>query len=307
MYVHLPVAGMTQNVLWLFLLGLTIGALSGFFGVGGGFLLTPMLNAVLGIPYPVAVGSSLAQMTGTAVSGVLRHRSLGNVDYRLGLLMPAGAFVGLAPGVWLLSRLKAAGEVVLFGASVGLADLVVSLIYIPMLVGIAAGMWWETRGKAKGEAEEDGRSRGWVRWAHSVGLPPCLALPVSGVESISLWLLLGVGVVVGFLSGFLGVGGGVLLVPLLVYLVGVRTVVAVATSLLQVLLISVVGATLHAFKGNVDAVLVVWVLAGGVLGAQVGATLTRFASGPHIRRYFSYLTLGAAALVAGRLALRLWG
>jgi uncharacterized membrane protein YfcA len=137
MYVHLPIADMTVNILWLFALGLTIGTLSGFFGVGGGFLLTPMLNAILGIPYPVAVGSSLAQMTGTALSGVIRHRGLGNVDYRLGLIMAAAGVLGLQPGVAVIAALKARGEVTLFGHAMAASDLVVSLAYIPLLVGVA--------------------------------------------------------------------------------------------------------------------------------------------------------------------------
>ena len=307
MFVHLPVAGTDVSAVGLLVLGLIIGVLSGFFGVGGGFLLTPMLNAVFGIPYPVAVGSSLAQMTGTAISGVLRHRGLGNVDYRLGLLMPVGAMLGLGPGVLLLTGLKAAGEVVVFGASIRLVDLVVSLVYIPLLIGIALWMWSETRSRKQGVSRTDGGHWVLLRWARSLKLPPHLSLPVSGVESMSLWVLLAGGVLVGFLSGFLGVGGGVLLVPMLVYIIGVRTSVAVATSLFQVIVIAAIGSVFHHFKGNVDAVLVVWVLIGGVVGAQVGATFTKYASGPHIRRYFSYLTLVAATVVVLKLLWTLLG
>jgi len=177
----------------------------------------------------------------------------------------------------------------------------VSLIYIPLLVGVALWMWSETRGTRRGRSKADGRHWALARWAHSMRLRPHVSLPVSGAESISIWLPLGGGLIAGFLSGFLGVGGGVLLVPLLVYLVGARTIVAVATSLFQVIVIAAIGSVLHHLKGNVDAVLVIWVLFGGVLGAQVGATFTRYASGPHIRRYFSYLTLVAAAVVVLKL------
>jgi len=307
MLVHLPVAGIDVSAGGLLVLGLIIGVLSGFFGVGGGFLLTPMLNAVFGIPYPVAVGSSLAQMTGTAVSGVLRHRGLGNVDYRLGLLMPVGAILGLGPGVLLLSRLKAAGEVVVFGASIRLADLVVSLIYIPLLIGIALWMWSETRSRKQGVNGTDGGHWVLLRWARSLRWPPQVSLPVSGVESMSVWVLLAGGVLVGFLSGFLGVGGGVLLVPMLVYVIGVRTNVAVATSLFQVVVVAAVGSGLHYRVGNVDWTLTLIVLAGGVVGAQVGASLTKYAKGPHIRRYFSYLTVAAASVVVARLLWTLLG
>lgn len=307
MLVHLPVADIDVSAGGLLLLGLVIGVLSGFFGVGGGFLLTPLLNAVFGVPFPLAVGSSLAQMTGTAVSGVVRHRGLGNVDYRLGLIMPAAAVLGLGPGVLLLSMLKGYGEVAVFGASIRLADLVVSLMYIPLLIGIALWMWSETRDARRGVSKADSHHWALARWAQSVRLGPHVSLPVSGVESLSIWLPLGGGLVVGFLSGFLGVGGGVLLVPLLVYVVGARTIVAVATSLFQVIVIAAIGSVFHHFKGNVDAVLVIWVLIGGVVGAQIGATFTKYASGPRIRRCFSYLTLAAAVLVAGKLIVRLWG
>jgi len=307
MLVALPVAGVEVSVAGLILLGLVIGGLSGFFGVGGGFLLTPMLNAVFGIPFPLAVGSSLAQMTGTAVSGLIRHRGLGNVDYRLGFIMTGGAVLGLLPGVRLLNMLKVAGEVTVFGSPIRLSDLVVSLAYIPLLVGIALWMWSETRSTRRGVSKADGHHWAVARWAQSVRLSPHVSLPVSGVQSISIWLLLVGGALVGFLSGFLGVGGGVLLVPMLLYLVGARTNVAVATSLFQIIVVAAMGSVFHYFEGNVDAVLVLWVLVGGVVGAQVGATFTKYASGPHIRRSFSYLTLGAAALVAGKLILRLWG
>ncbi len=307
MLVHLPVADIDVSAGGLLLLGLVIGVLSGFFGVGGGFLLTPLLNAVFGIPFPLAVGSSLAQMTGTAVSGVVRHRGLGNVDYRLGFIMPVAAVFGLGPGVLLLSRLKGYGEVAVFGASIRLADLVVSLIYIPLLIGIALWMWSETRDARRGVSKADGHHWALARWAQSVRLGPYVSLPVSGVESLSIWLPVAGGVLVGFLSGFLGVGGGVLLLPVLVYVLGARTAVAVATSLFQVIVIAAIGSVFHHFKGNVDAVLVIWVLIGGVVGAQVGATFTKYASGSHIRRYFSYLTLVAAAVVAVKLIWTLWG
>ena len=301
MFVHLPVGDIDVSAGGLLLLGLITGVLSGFFGVGGGFLLTPLLNAVFGVPFPLAVGSSLAQMTGTAVSGVIRHRGLGNVDYRLGFIMPVAAVFGLGPGVLLLSTLKDYGEVAVFGASIRLADLVVSLMYIPLLMGIALWMWSETRNARRGVSKADGHHWALARWARSVRLGPHVSLPVCGVESLSICLPLAGGALVGFLSGFFGVGGGVLLLPVLVYVLGAPTAVAVATSLFQVLLVSAVGTVLHWYKGNVDPVLVLWVLIGGVVGAQVGAAFTKYASGRRIRRYFSYLTFAAAALVAGKL------
>ena len=307
MLVYLPVAGIEVSALGLLVLGLLIGVVSGFFGVGGGFLLTPLLNALFGIPFPLAVGSSLAQMAGTAVSGLIRHRGLGNVDYRLGLIMAAAAVLGLLPGVAAITLLKAWGELDLWGSRVLVSDLVVSLAYIPLLVGIALWMWSETGSAGGGVADAGGRHWVLLRWARGVRLGPSMSVPGSGVGSVSVWVPLGAGVLVGFVSGFFGVGGGLLLLPVLVYVLGVATAAAVATSLFQVLVVSAAGAVLHGLKGNVDLVLVVWVLAGGVVGAQVGASLTRYASGARIRRYFSYLTLAAALLVAGRLVLSLWG
>jgi uncharacterized membrane protein YfcA len=307
MFVHLPIADMDVSAAGLLLLGLVIGTLSGFFGVGGGFLLTPLLAAVFGIPMPVAVGSSLAQIAGTGVSGVIRHRGLGNVDYRLGTIVAGAAVLGLGPGVALIDLLKRGGEVTVLGAPIPLADLVVSLSYIPLLVGIALWMWSETKNTTRGVGREDGHHWALARWARRWTLGPHVSLPASGVKRISLWVPVVGGVGVGFLSAFLGVGGGLLLLPMLVYVLGVRTTTAVATDLFQVVLVAGMGTVLHGLNGNIDAVLVIWVLVGGIIGAQVGATFTRYASGPRIRRYFSYLTLIAAALVALRLALRLRG
>ncbi len=306
MLVDLPVADVTVSALGLLVLGLLIGGLSGFFGVGGGFMLTPMLNVVFGIPYPIAVGSSLAQMTGTAVSGVIRHRGLGNVDYRLGALMAVGAVLGVEPGARLLEALQAAGEVSVLGGRVALADLVVSLAYVPLLAGVAVWMWWETRDTMGGVSTEDGRHWALVQWVQRLELRPLIVLPRSGIDSLPVLVPLVAGVLVGFLAGLLGVGGGFLVLPALVYVIGVPTAVAVGTSLFQVILTATMGLITHTVKGNVDPVLVLWVLVGGVVGAQVGAAFTEKASGPHIRRYFSYLMLAAALMVAGKLLWEVW-
>jgi hypothetical protein len=209
--------------------------------------------------------------------------------------------------VALISLLKAGGEVTVLGSPILLADLVVSVGYLPLLVGVGLWMWSEARGTAAAVGDREGHHWALARWARRWTLGPHVSLPASGVESISVWPLVGGGVLAGFLSGFLGVGGGFVLLPMLVYVVGARTVVAVATTLFQVVLVAAVGAFLHGRAGNIDAFLVLWVLVGGIVGAQVGATFTRYASGPRIRRYFAYLALIAAVLVAHKLAVKLTG
>ena len=181
---------------YLALFGLIIGAMGGFFGVGGGFLMVPMLNAVFGIPYNVAVGSDLGQMTGMATAATVRHVRFGNIDFKLGVLMIAGTATGVELGATVLEILKHAGKIAFLGRQVDIMSLVMSLVYAALLIFLGQAMIREslrtikrTSGRVQLSAEAPAspvalKLRTFKMW-------PMVSLPASGIEAISLWIILG--------------------------------------------------------------------------------------------------------------------
>lgn len=273
---------------WLVLFGLIVGALGGFFGVGGGFLMVPLLNVVFGIPYNIAVGSDLGQMCGMSTAATIRHTRFGNIDFKLGFLMIAGTATGVEVGASILEILKHSGKISIAGRQLDVMTLVMSVVYAVLLIFLGQAMIRESLGTMR-------RARGKVGLA--VGVPgtpaalrvrtmrvwPMVSLPSSGIEAISLWIILVVGFLTGLLSGMLGVGGGFIRMPALVYLLGCPTVVAVGTDLFEIMFSSGYGVLTHGFKGNVHLVLVLSLLIGTTVGAQIGASYTRKAGGPWVR------------------------
>ncbi|MDL5360467.1 sulfite exporter TauE/SafE family protein [Halalkalicoccus sp. NIPERK01] len=257
--------------------GFLIGILFGFFGMGGSFLVTPAL-LVLGYPANVAVGSGLAFVFGTSVIGALKHRDHGQVDYRLAALMTVGMTLGIELGKRVVFLLEALGS----------ADLVVSVAYVGLLA--AVGLF--TIRDARTEADEsDGCLADRVQ---SIRLPPTVSL--VGGNRISVWIVLAVGGVIGVLSGFLGVGGGFLLMPAMVYGLGVPAAVAVGTDIVQITVSGAYGAFVYAQAGSVALPVVGSLLAGSALGARIGAGATKLVAEDAIKGYF------AAMLLAGSLS-----
>jgi uncharacterized membrane protein YfcA len=282
------------NIPYLALFGLIIGAMGGFFGVGGGFLMVPMLNAVFGIPYNIAVGSDLGQMTGMATAATVRHVRFGNIDFKLGILMIAGTAAGVEVGASVLEILKHAGHVAVAGHDVEIMTLVMSLVYAGLLVFLGQAMIRESlrtikRTSGRFDISAEVPASPVVLQLRTFKAWPMVSLPASGIEAISLWVILGIGFVTGFLSGMLGVGGGFIRMPALVYILGCPTVVAVGTDLFEIMFSSGYGVMTHAFKGNVHLVLVLALLIGTTLGAQLGASYTRKAGGPWVRFGFGCL------------------
>ena len=295
---------------WLILFGLVVGGLGGFFGVGGGFLMVPMLNVVFGIPYNIAVGSDLGQMCGMSTAATVRHMRFGNIDFKLGFLMIVGTAAGVEAGANVLEVLKHAGTVSVIGRELEIMSLVMSVVYGALLVFLGTAMVRESLRSIK-------RSRGRVDLApESPGSPiamrlrtlriwPMVSLPASGIEAVSLWVILAIGFLTGLLSGMLGVGGGFIRMPALVYMLGCPTVVAVGTDLFEIMFSSGYGVLTHAFKGNVHLVLVLALLIGTTIGAQVGASYTRKAGGPWVRFGFGCLAFIGVLMVAFKLVLQL--
>jgi uncharacterized membrane protein YfcA len=293
---HFPISDVTVNPLFLAAVGFVVGVLGGFFGVGGGFLAGPMMY-LAGVPMNFVVGTDLAHMTGKSIVAARRHRILGHVDIRLGLLMVVGTVPGVELGARIIERLEAAGSI----------DLVVGIAYIVILLTIGAFTGFESLRAMqlvrteRMEAKDALAFGGVTRHVYGLNVPPLISLPNSGIESISVWVVLGVSFVTGLLAGFLGVGGGFIRMPMMVYLIGVPTHVAVGTDLFEVVISAGFGTLTHALKGNVDILIALVMHTGAAIGAQIGAVSTRFFVGPRIRLFFSVLPIVGASLVVLRL------
>jgi uncharacterized membrane protein YfcA len=293
---YFPISDVTISPLFLVGVGFLVGLLGGFFGVGGGFLAGPMMY-LAGVPMNFVVGTDLAHMTGKSIVAARRHRVLGHVDLKLGLLMVLGTIPGIEIGARLIERLERTGNI----------DLVVGLSYVIILLAIGSFTAWESLRALqlvrteRMEAKDALAFQGVTQRLHRFHLPPHVSFPDSGIESISIWIVLGVSFLTGLLAGVLGVGGGFIRMPMMVYLLGVPTHVAVGTDLFEVVISAGFGTVTHALKGNVDILMALVMQTGAAIGAQIGATSTRFFAGPRIRLFFSILPFVGAALVILRL------
>ncbi|MFC2023626.1 sulfite exporter TauE/SafE family protein [Chloroflexota bacterium] len=293
---YFPISDVTINPIFLAGVGFVVGLLGGFFGVGGGFLAGPLMF-LSGVPMNFVVGTDLAHMTGKSIVAARRHRVLGHVDIRLGLLMVVGTIPGIEIGAQLIESLEATGSI----------DLVVGVAYIVVLLAIGSFTLWESLRALKlvqadkMDAKDALAFEAVMHRVQRLRLPPLISLPNSGIESISLWVVIGVSFLTGLLAGVLGVGGGFVRMPMMVYLIGVPTHVAVGTDLFEVVISAGYGTVSHAIKGNVDVLMALVMGTGAAVGAQIGAVSTRFFAGPRIRLLFSVLPFIGAVLVALRL------
>jgi uncharacterized membrane protein YfcA len=300
-----PISGAHIDAFYLIAVGFIIGILGGFFGVGGSFLAGPALFAV-GVPMNFVVGTDLAHIVGKSIVAARKHRTLGNIDLRLGLIMVVGTISGVEAGAQVIQWLKRTAHI----------DVVVGLTFVVILVGIAGFMTWESlktlgtqkkgradTGQAGHPSRRDHSAAAYIAKAvHRIRLPPHIKLPVSGIEAVSLWAILLVAFIGGFFSGFLGGGAGYIRMPCLVYLLGIPTHIAVGTDLFEIIISAGYGTVTHALKGNVDILIALVMHTGAAIGAQIGATLTQYFGGPRIRLAFIPLPLiGAALMIHGLL------
>jgi uncharacterized membrane protein YfcA len=289
-----PISGADISPVYLSVVGFLIGVMGGFFGVGGSFIAGPALRAA-GLNWNVAVGTDLAHIVGKSVVAAKRHRALGNVDLRLGLIMAVGTMGGVEVGVQLIEMLKRAGNV----------NLVVSVISIGVYFSISSFMLWESRktlrsqrGKTPARSKKDESSFGHVTASiQRIPLWPMISLPTSGVKAISLWIIILVSFIGGLFSGFLGGGAGYIRMPMMVYVLGIPTHLAVGTDLFEIIISASYGTFTHALKGNVDILIALVMHTGAAIGAQIGAILTQYFAGPKIRLFFVPLPLIGAAIV----------
>jgi len=285
--------------------GFIIGILSGLFGVGGGFLLVPLLNVVLNVPYNIAIGSSLLQMVGTSTASTLKHRGYGHIDYKLAGFILMGSIIGVEFGARVLMWLKKIGTIVIHGTSINKMDLWINIIYIILLSLVGTSMFLESK-KAKKRAPRGGVvDTIFSQKIQNAKIPPLTSLPISNIEYISVGYLIVLGFAIGICSGLLGIGGAFILNPALIYLIGVPTSIAIGTSLFQTVFVSGYGGLTHFLKGNVDFTLVASVLVGSLVGSQLGAKIHNRLRGAYIRYYFSLVIFVAVAIVLIKFLLRI--
>jgi len=296
-----PISHSHISPVYLVVIGFLIGVMGGFFGVGGSFIAGPALRAV-GLDWNFAIGTDLAHIVGKSVVAAKRHRALGNVDLKLGLIMAIGTMGGAEVGAQLIQMLKRAGNV----------NYVVSIVSIAIYVSISSFMIWEawrtiqyqkkrlprakkTPGTAAKQDESSFSHR--TEAIQRFKLWPMISLPASGIKAISLWIIILVSVIGGLFSGFLGGGAGYIRMPMLVYVLGVPTHLAVGTDLFEIIISASYGTFSHALKGNVDVLIALVMQTGAAIGAQIGAISTQYFTGPKIRLAFVPLPLIGAAIV----------
>jgi uncharacterized membrane protein YfcA len=286
MQIYLPIAEMSVNVFLLLGMGAGVGFLSGLFGVGGGFLMTPLL-IFIGIPPAVAVGTEANQIVAASVSGVLAHWRRGNVDFKMGLVLLLGGLAGSTLGVMLFSFLRGVGQI----------DLVISLCYVIFLGTIGALMLYESARTMRRRKTAPGQRRKLHQhnWVH--GLPLKMRFRRSKLY-ISALMPLGIGFLVGVLAAIMGVGGGFVMVPAMIYLLGMPTAVVIGTSLFQIIFVTANVTFLQAYANQtVDVVLALMLLSGAVIGAQFGARAGAKLHGEELRGLLALMVLA----VCGKL------
>ena len=272
-----------------------MGIVGGFIGVGGGYMVTPAL-IVFGFPGYMASGIDMTHIAGKAVISTIRHRQLGNIDWTLALSMVAGTMLGVELGVRLLVYFK----------NLGISGVVLLTTSVVVMFGLFLYTQIETqRSHKKIDADADGRQGNRPRGQSQHTAPFFQSIPIMPIVRcrtarvvISMWVIVLVGVVTGVLAGFLGVGGGFIRVPALVYLVGASTHIAVGTDLVEIVVSGGYGALRHSMEGNVDMMAVLFMIIGAMFGAQFGSIATSYVRGPAIRYILSYslilATVGAA-------------
>jgi uncharacterized protein len=293
LFVYLPIAGASVHIFLLLGLGLIVGFLSGLFGVGGGFLLTPLLM-MIGIPPTVAAASDANQIVAASSSGMFAHWRLGNVDLKMGVILVIGGIIGGTTGVQIIRVLKAAGN----------ADFVTKVTYVIMLSIIGTYMLQESLRNLKPRPLHDSiakrDSKSWFARC-SESLPLATHFEKSGV-TISIFIPLILGVLVGILSAVMGVGGGFIMVPVMVYMLRMPMHVVVGTSLFQVLCTCINVTFMQAYYNHtVDFILALFLLVGSTAGAQIGAIISNRLKADHLKVILAVIVL----LVMLKIALEL--
>jgi len=299
LYMHMPIAGI--EIFWpgLVILGFGVGIIGSFFGMGGGWMVTPGLN-ILGFPMAFAIGTDVSHMAGNSIISTMRHARFGNVDYKLGVIMVVGTVTGFEVGAQMIMWLERIGKV----------DLIVRGGYLVLLMLIAWLVFTDISRKrrmdpdiktsaARPQAPSSGGIQ-WYRTLHKLNIPPMVRFDKAGIRC-SAWLPVLVSFFTGLLAGTLGIGGGLIRMPALIYLVGVPTHVAVGTDLFEVVISALYGCGTYTYKGRTELVAAVIMLVGASIGAQIGSVATKYVKGYAIRAFFGIAVVGCALSIAFKL------
>lgn len=289
LYVLMPIAGV--EIFWpgLIILGIGVGVIGGFFGMGGAWMVTPGLN-ILGFPMAFAIGTDIAHMAGKSLIATMRHGKFGNVDYRLGVVMLVGTVVGFEVGAQMIMWLERLGKV----------EVYVRYMYLVLLALIAWMVFADVaKKKSKQRAAEkagkavDALATGfeWHKTMHKIKIPPMMHFKEAQIYC-SAWLPIFVSFLTGWLAGILGIGGGLIRMPALIYFVGCPTHVAVGTDLFEVMISGLYGAGTYTYKGRTELVAAIIMLVGAAMGAQVGTVATKYIKGYGIRIAFGLAVVG---------------
>lgn len=294
MQIYLPIAEIAVPAEAVLLLGAVVGFLSGVFGIGGGFLATPLL-IFMGIPPAIAVGTQANQLIAASVSGVLGHWKRGDVDLKMGGVMMAGSVAGSAAGMLIFGLLQHVGQI----------DVVIPILYVVLLGSIGSLMLFESLSSVMNRRRESAEGKPAL-YNHPVfqKLPYKMRFPRSRLY-VSALLPGGIGFVGGVLVAVMGIGGGFLTVPAMIYLLGMPTLLVVGTSLFQIMVTTVFVTVMHAMTSHtVDIVLAALLIAGAVVGAQTGVRFGRRIKGAYARIILAVLLLIVCVELAGGLLIR---
>lgn len=288
MYIYLPIAEIPVNIFLILFLGGVTGVLSGMFGIGGGFLMTPFL-IFIGIPPAVAVSSSANQIIAASFSGFLAHLRRANVDIKMGSVITVGGFLGSSLGVWLFAILKDIGQI----------DLVISLCYVVFLGSIGVLMAVESIQvivkKKKGKPVQKRKQKDWLRQLH---LPFEMEFPRSEVK-VSVVVPVMIGMFTGMLVSLMGIGGGFVMIPAMIYLLAMPTSVVIGTSLFQIVFITANVTLLQAINTHtVDVILAFLMLFSSVIGAQFGTRIGLKIPTEQLRAILALMVLGVVLKLA---------
>ncbi|MBU2622393.1 MAG: sulfite exporter TauE/SafE family protein [Proteobacteria bacterium] len=298
LYVLMPISGVT--IFWpgLVILGIGVGIIGGFFGMGGAWMVTPGLN-ILGFPMAFAIGTDIAHMAGKSLISTMRHGRFGNVDYRLGCIMIVGTVVGFEIGAQMIMWLERIGKV----------ELIVRWMYIVLLILIAWMVFADVAKKRK--KENEARAKGlevdklttgieWHKTFHKLKIPPMVHFKAAGF-TCSAWLPILISFATGWLAGILGIGGGLIRMPALIYFIGCPTHIAVGTDLFEVMISGLYGAATYTYKGRTELLAAVIMLCGAAMGAQVGTVATKYIKGYGIRIAFGIAVIGCCVSIIMKL------
>ncbi len=294
MGIYLPIAELSVNLFVLLAMGAAVGFLSGMFGVGGGFLITPLL-IFYNIPPAIAVATGANQVIASSFSGALSHLKKKTLDFKLGTVLLAGGVVGSTIGIYVFTLLRMLGQL----------DLIISLLYVVMLGTVGGLMLVESVSairRTRDGAAPTLKKPGQHNWIHR--LPLKMRFRASKLF-VSVIPVIGLGAGIGFLSSIMGVGGGFIMVPALIYLLKVPTNVVIGTSLFQIIFVSAYTTIVHASTNyTVDVVLAFMLMIGGVAGAQYGAKVGQRLRGEQLRALLALLVLAVALRLAFDLFVR---